>query len=155
MRTFTALTALFLAFFSAPLFASPELVVEGSSGTLVFDFEELEAFPQTTVVTASPYFDGKEEFSGPTLKRVVERFGLSGETTLTMHALNDYKVGGSVEQLMDLDAIIATRRDSKKMSVRNRGPFWVILPLSDRPELDVEEVHRFMVWQLSRISLEN
>ncbi|MGP9833543.1 hypothetical protein [Marinobacter sp. NSM] len=40
------------------------------------------------------------------------------------------------------------------MSIRDRGPFWVMLPLSTRPELDEELYHRLMVWQLSEIILE-
>ena len=40
------------------------------------------------------------------------------------------------------------------MSVRDRGPFWIMLPLSERPELDDPLYHRFMVWQLSGIELE-
>jgi len=94
------------------------------------------------------------QFSGPTLARVLETFGVSEQSQITLAALNDYKVTGSFEELLALDAIIATRRDTKTMSVRDRGPFWVILPLSQRPELDEEAFHRYMVWQLSGIELE-
>ena len=53
-----------------------------------------------------------------------------------------------------MDPIVATRMDSQPMSVRDRGPFWLMLPLSDRPELDEQEFHRFMIWQLEAIILD-
>lgn len=142
-----------LMIISAPTLAAPKLHIQSGDQSLTLDRSELEAFPQTTVTTKSPYFDGEVEFSGPTLKRIVENFGLTGETQLTFRALNDYQVRGNVKEVMNLSAIIATRMNSKPMSVRDRGPFWVILPLSDRPELDDENYHRYMIWQLNEIQL--
>lgn len=155
MRYFCILLALGLNFFSALIFASPKLVIASGTDIVVFDREELEAFPQTTIVTQSPFFDGEVRFTGPTVKRIIDSFELSGNTQIKLHALNDYSVTASVKEILSLDAIIATRQDSKIMSVRNRGPFWVMLPLSNRPELDHENYHRFMIWQLSRITLES
>ncbi|MBY6072020.1 hypothetical protein KUV35_11975 [Marinobacter salsuginis] len=140
--------------FPAHVLAAPKLTITSGASTLVLDRNELESFPQTTFSTTSPYFDGEVQFSGPTLERVLETFGVSGQSQITLTALNNYKVTGSLEELLSLDAIIATRRESKTMSVRDRGPFWVILPLSERPELDTEDFHRYMVWQLSGIELE-
>ncbi|GAA0846241.1 molybdopterin-dependent oxidoreductase [Marinobacter szutsaonensis] len=146
--------ALFLATFLPVIAqAAPELVVRSGSKVLVLDRDELETFPQTTVTTSSPYYDGTVEFTGPTLKRVLDTFGLGDQTQLTFRALNDYQVKGTLAELLDLDAIIATRMDGRSMSVRNRGPFWIILPLSERPELDHGDYHRFMVWQLDQIEL--
>lgn len=153
LRRLPLIFILFTFVFSAQAIAAPKLTITSDADTLVLDRNELESFPQTTFSTISPYFDGEVQFSGPTLSRVLETFGVSGETQITLTALNDYKVTGSLEELLSLDAIIATRRDAKTMSVRDRGPFWVILPLSQRPELDEEDFHRYMVWQLSDIEL--
>lgn len=119
----------------------------------MLDRKELEALPQTTIRTVSPYFVGKTEFSGPTLQHVVEHFGASGATNITLTALNDYSVAGGFDEVLSMDAVVATRRNGDTMTVRQRGPFWVILPLSDRPDLDNQSYHQFMVWQLNRIEL--
>ncbi len=133
--------------------AAPELVVKSGTKVLVLDREEMEAFPQTTVITSSPYYDGAKEFTGPTLKRVLDAFGLSDQTRITFQALNDYRVHGTLAEVLALDAIVATRMEGRTMSIRNRGPFWIMLPLSDRPELDHGDYHQYMVWQLDRIEL--
>ena len=153
MRRLSLLLTLAIAVFSSSLMASPQITVSNGSESRVFDRNELEAFPQTTIITTSPYFDGEVEFSGPTLARLVETLGLSGHSKIVLKALNNYEVGADLEELLSLDAIVATRRESKTMSVRDRGPFWIMLPLSERPELNKEDYHRFMVWQLSGIEL--
>ncbi|MDV3504208.1 hypothetical protein [Marinobacter sp. M-5] len=146
----------FVATVSSSLLASAnDLKIADGAELIVLDRSELEAFPQSTVVTFSPYFDGDETFSGPTLTRVLEPFDVSGERNVTLKALNDYTVTGPLREILGLDAIVATRRNGKVMSVRDRGPFWIILPLSTRPELDDENFHRYMVWQLNGIELSN
>ena len=133
--------------------AAPNLAVTSGENTLALDRTELEAFPQTRIVTTSPYFEGTAEFTGPSLRRVLEFFSLEKESRVVFRALNDYEVDGNIQELLEMDAIIATRMDGKPMSVRDRGPFWIILPLSDRPELDDQAFHRFMIWQLEGITL--
>lgn len=153
MRRLPLIFLLIIFAFSSNALAAPKLTITSEANTLVLDRNELESFPQSSFSTSSPYFDGEVGFSGPTLERVLEAFGVNGQAQITLTALNNYKVTGSLEELLSLDAIIATRRESKTMSVRDRGPFWVILPLSERPELNNEDFHRYMVWQLSGIEL--
>jgi len=134
--------------------ASSELTIRSGNSDLTFDRQELEAFPQNVIFTHSPYFAGQRQFSGPTLERLISAFGLTGEDTISLEALNGYKASGSIAEILTLNPIVATRMNNKPMSVRDRGPYWVILPLSDRPELDNEDFHRLMVWQLREIRLE-
>ncbi|RBP75570.1 molybdopterin-dependent oxidoreductase [Marinobacter nauticus] len=129
------------------------LEITDGKETLVLDRALLESFPQSVIETTSPYYDGTAEFSGPTLARVIEHFGSTGASAVTLVALNGYKVSGSMKELMSLDAIVSTRQNGEPMSIRQRGPYWIMLPLSERPELDSEDFHRYMVWQLNRIEL--
>lgn len=154
MRRVLLIAAVVFSLMSGQVLAAPELTVTNGDRTLVLERTELEeTLPQTLIETTSPYHDGMAEFSGPALKAVVEHLGVSGETEITLAALNDYRVTGSLEEMLAMDAIVATRRNGKVMSVRERGPFWIMLPLSERSELDNPDYHRFMVWQLSRIEL--
>lgn len=154
MKTLIIATTLILSSLSATAIGAPALEIRSGNQKQTLEREELEAFPQTTIITKTPYFDGDITYSGPTLKHVIENFGLSGETQITFRALNDYQVSGNLEEVLELDAIITTRINANPLSIRERGPFWIILPLSDRPELDSENHHRFMVWQLQQIYLE-
>lgn len=137
-----------------PLQAALTLQIVSGDKVLVLDRDELETFPQTTIVTETPFYEGLKSFTGPALNRVLNSFGLDDQSQLTLRALNDYEYTGSLEEIMALGAIIATRDDGLPMSVRDRGPFWIMLPLTDRPELNTPEMHRYMVWQLSVIELQ-
>lgn len=117
---------------------------------------ELDAMAQQTVDTATPYSHGEVRFSGPLLEDVLEKVmddEIEQGTPITLTALNDYTVHTTVDVLSKADAIIATRKDGIRLSIRDRGPFWLILPLSDRPELDNENYHRLLVWHLHQIRI--
>jgi len=155
VKTFpNILTAFAFLIFATTAQAGPSLTVTNGSQSLVLDRAELETFPQTRIETINPYFDGVAEFTGPSLSRILEPFDVSDDTRIVLRALNDYRVDGTLGELLAMDPIVATRMDSEPMSVRDRGPFWLMLPLSDRPELNEQEFHRFMIWQLEAISLD-
>jgi hypothetical protein len=40
------------------------------------------------------------------------------------------------------------------MPVRDKGPLWVIYPLDDHPEIDGQETHAKMIWQVRRLDVE-
>ncbi len=153
MRIVVFLLFSLMGIVASPLQAAPALEIISGDSVLVLDRDELETFPQTTIVTETPFYEGLRTFTGPSLNRVLEAFRPQGEQELTLKALNDYEFTGTLAEILSLGAIVATRADSRPMSVRDRGPFWIMLPLSDRPELNIPEMHRYMVWQLSSIEL--
>lgn len=119
---------------------------------------ELDAMAQQTVDTTSPDSHGKVRFSGPLLEDVLKQEvggDLEKSTPITLTALNDYVAHTTVGVLSVAEAIVATRRNGVRLSIRDRGPFRLILPLSDRPELDNEDYHRLLVWHLSHITIGN
>lgn len=133
-----------------------EIVHSDSDRRFVISHTDLDALPQHSVATVSPYFEVQMRFSGPLLDDVL--IHLTGEKPerkdpITLTALNDYFVETTLDVLSEADAIIATRKDGIRLSIRDRGPYWLMLPLSDRPELDNEQYHRLLVWQLSRIKI--
>ena len=158
LRTLLAMVLLV----SAPVYAnsviSLEVVPGDSSQVVVVSHFELDELPQHSVTTASPYFEGQIRFSGPLLEDVLVQLidkEFESQDPVTLRALNDYFVETTFGVLSDAKAIIATRKEGTRLSIRDRGPFWIMLPLSDRPELDSEQYHRLLVWQLSRIELGN
>ena len=119
-----------------------------------FDMAMLEALPQVTMVTHTPW-DGSVvvTFKGPLIRDILAAAGASGEKA-TVTALNDYKVLIPAVDFTKDGVILATRRNGQPMAVRNKGPLWVIYPLSDKPSLDTYETHTKMAWQVKAIDLE-
>ena len=71
-----------------------------------------------------------------------------------MVALNDFAAELPASDAYDYEVILAVLRDGEAMSVREKGPIWVIYPMDDHPELQDEAYNDRLVWQLKEISVE-
>jgi len=124
-----------------------------ADGHALFDMEMLKAMPVATVRTATPWFDGVHELTGVRLADLLKQVEASNGTIHAI-ALNDYMVEiPSADATLD-GVIIAYALDGQSMPVRDKGPLWVIYPLSDRPELNTPEVQSKMIWQLKAMDIQ-
>ncbi len=121
-------------------------------GTAYFDLERLDALAQTTVKTITPWTEAEESFQGVRLDQLLTALGAQG-TQLEAVALNDYSTRFTTQALLQYPVILATRKEGQLMRVRDKGPIWIIYPLSDYPALRKEEHHHAMVWQLKALSV--
>ena len=86
------------------------------------------------------------------VSRLLDALGAAG-TELRTFALNDYAVTIPIAELRAYPVLLALDRDGQPLSVRERGPLWVIYPWSQHPELD-DRVHRQRsIWQLRAIEV--
>lgn len=111
---------------------------------------ELEALPQAEIVTRTPWTDGRVRFTGVPLAALVERVGANGDT-LRARALNDYAVTIPLADAARHGVLVATRMDGAAMPVRRFGPYWIVYPLSAKPEIATAQTQAKMIWQLSRL----
>ena len=152
------LGAFFLCFSSVAGAQAPEVDLQISkiSTELVqsWSLGEVDALSQQRATTHSPFFPGTETFSGPLLADLLAA-ALGAEpkesTPIKLVALNDYSIQTTFGKLKHAEAIVATRKNDLPMSIRDRGPFWIIFPLTKRPDLENEDFYRLMIWQLSDI----
>ncbi len=59
--------------------------------------------------------------------------------------------GDPAEDVEKYPVLLAIEEDGKALTLRNKGPIWVIYPLSDHPELNIEQYHSLMVWQVLKL----
>ena len=133
------------------LTVSGSIAQTNSSDTAEFDYDMIAALPAHVVVTSTPWTDGRIEFTGAALADLLDSVGAQG-TVLNAVALNGYVVDIPVSDAKDTGAIIAYLRDGKRMSVRNKGPLWVIYPfdsLTDNQELYLNRA----IWQLMHLEV--
>lgn len=122
----------------------------GGAGVVHYTAADLAAMPQGELVTATPWTQGKHSYRGVLLKTLADTLGLRANR-FKVSAINDY---WTLLPGTDLDAypvLLATEQDGKVLTLRNKGPVWLVYPLSDHPELDREQYHSQMVWQVNRI----
>lgn len=121
-------------------------------GKLVLDAKAFESLQFETVKTATPWTEGVMTFEGVSLKTLLD---LAGVTAGNIHAvaLNDYAVDVPVADAENPHVIIAYKMNGEKMRVRDKGPLWLIYPLSDEPALANEATHSKMIWQIKELSI--
>ena len=148
------------AIFVAALLALPTLgaaqtilTVSTPEQSVTYTLEELLALPQTTVVTKNDYVDTAATFQGPRLHAVLKPLNVGPDATLKMVALNDFSSNVPAVDAFDYDVILAVLRDGEPMSVRDKGPIWVIYPMDDHAELRNDSFNGRLVWQLKTIAI--
>lgn len=134
--------------------ADAVLTVIGPGGSLAvtFDMAALDALPQGTITTTTPWYDGPRTFTGPLLRAVLQQAKVAG-AVLRISALNDYSVEIPVEDLDLYGVVLATRIDGKPLSVRDKGPLFVIYPFDSRTDLKQEKFYSRAIWQVVRIAV--
>lgn len=105
---------------------------------------------QVTFRTSTIWTDGEVSFSGVPLKALLASIDADG-TAVEMVALNDYKVVMPLADLEDNAPIIATRLDGKTMSVRDKGPYWIVFPYDQDPKYQTETIYSYSIWQLNQL----
>ena len=122
-------------------------------GAAVFDMAMLAALPQRTTITTSPWYDGKQTFAGPLGWALLNQVGATG-TTLKVTALNDYVSEIPVGDFKDYKVILATSLNGEPMSVRDKGPIFIIYPFDEEPSLNNETYYGRSAWQVKSIEVE-
>jgi len=119
-----------------------------------FTATEFAELPQQTIETANEFVDGVNSFNGPLVRDVLELLGKPAGEMVKMTAVNDYQVVIPLEELLTYDVILATHMNGVPLSRRDKGPIWVIYPMSDNPELRSAEFNSKLIWQLSQVEFE-
>jgi hypothetical protein len=115
-----------------------------------FDRATLEGLGRRELTTWTPWTDGEPEFEGVLARRLMSALDARGSEVLCA-ALNDYKSTIPLEDFDSYDVLLATRMNGTPLTVRDKGPVWIVYPWSDHPELDDEVTRRKSVWQLNHL----
>jgi len=119
---------------------------------VTFDIPTLEHLGLIRFTTPTAWTDGLVTFEGVLLSRLLEVLAVPGDVTeLAMTALNDYQVAIPAADVRTWPVIIALKRDGQYMSVRNKGPLWVVYPRHAFPELEQAKHNSKWIWQLKEI----
>jgi hypothetical protein len=118
-----------------------------------FDIAMLERLPQHRIVTNTPWYNGPRTFAGPLLRDVLASVGATKGERARLVALNDYHVEMPLDDARRHDVIVAHQLDGKPMSVREKGPLFVMYPFDREPSLRSSQFFSRCVWQLKAIEL--
>ena len=121
-------------------------------GRADFDLAMLQRLPQRSITTHTPWYGASHSFSGPLLRDVLAAAGAKGSTAKLV-ALNDYRVEVPLDDVQRYDVVLAHLLDGKPMSVREKGPLFVMYPFDSQPQLRNAVYFSRCIWQLRSIEL--
>ena len=132
-------------------------VIKGERGEIV-------QFPVTDSVVAKvgtvsfmamvPGMDDKlHSVTGPLMRDLLKAAGVEGKTASGV-ALDKYEVDIPTSDFETYDVIAAIKVDGKALTVRQKGPAWIVYPSVDHPELQKNPVYEDRsIWQLKELSI--
>lgn len=125
----------------------------GPDGTALFDRAMLDDLAGREATMETPWTKGRVAFKGPLGRAILQAVGADGDTVKVV-ALNDYAALLPVSDFTDHDAILATSMNGKPMSVRDKGPVFVVYPFDKEPSLYNETYFGRSVWQVKAIAVQ-
>ncbi|NMM45618.1 molybdopterin-dependent oxidoreductase [Rhodospirillaceae bacterium KN72] len=124
-----------------------------NAGQAMFDLDMLKSIAPTTITTNTPWTEGNVTFQGVPITALLHAVGAKGKT-LTITALNDYAATTEASLLTDAHAILAYEMNGERLSIRDKGPLWVIFPFNTDEALRTETYWSVSVWQVKSITIE-
>lgn len=118
-----------------------------------FDMAMLEALPQKTFTTKTPWDRQTMKFTGPLLRDVLAAAKAKG-TTLHAIAVNDYKTSIPTSDADQFDMVLAHRMNGQPIPTRTKGPLFIVYPYDSKPELKSTVYKDRSAWQLKEITVD-
>lgn len=126
--------------------------VTNTDGAAALDLAMLEEMGGAEIETTTIWTEGLQTFEGVPLGVLIERLQIEGET-LSAVAINDYAVEIPTSDAVEGGPIIAYKMNGNVMSVRDKGPLWVIYPYDSDPAYQTEVIYSRSIWQLDRLAV--
>lgn len=138
---------------SGPTILTISGAMDASEGdTVSFDLDAMSQIGATTFTTTTIWTDGAQTFTGVPLIELIATVGGNG-TTARATAINDYAVEIDLNDSSTKGAIVAYHLNGEPMSVRDKGPLWVVYPYDSDPSFRSEVVYARSIWQLDRVEI--
>lgn len=118
-----------------------------------FDLEMLMALESQTIETTTIWTEGKQSFTGVRLGDLMAAIGAS-EGAIKATAINDYSVDIPFDDASEMTALVAYHRNGESMSVRDKGPLWIVYNYDSDARFQSEVYYSRSIWQLNRIEVQ-
>jgi len=164
-KVFQAFALVFVALLAAPpltaqgvppasgsvvLTVTGNVAVTNTQGAAELDIDALQLLGTRTIETTTIWTEGVQRFEGVPLDVLVSALGLTGQT-LRATAINDYAVDIPMTDATPEGAIVAFRLNEEPMSLRDKGPLWIIYPYDSKADFRTEVVYSRSIWQRDRL----
>lgn len=130
----------------------PILTIQMGDDLIELDRAGLATLPQTQIETTTIWTEGDQTFDGVRVTSLLDALGVD-DGTLTLIAANLYQIEIPVDHFTDDGAILAMDRNGKPMSLRDKGPLWLVYDYDADEKFRTEVIYSNSIWQLERIEI--
>jgi hypothetical protein len=123
-----------------------------SGGEVTLTRDEIAKLPQRTLTEQPTSFPEPIKFKGPSLSDVLALAGATGGN-ITLTAADDYKVDISADEIKTFNPILAIEKDGVRMAPDDFGPYFVMWPFKENPEIDNETFQAKAIWSVVKIEV--
>jgi len=134
------------------LTVSGDIEQTNAPGRAEFDRDMLEGLGKTSFITGSEVSDKPQLFEGVLLSAVLKRIGAQGKM-MRASALNDYEITIPLADLK-FEPLLAMTVDGKMLTIRDKGPLWIVYPRDAHEVLHDVQYYARSVWQLNKLHIE-
>ncbi|WP_241559684.1 hypothetical protein [Hydrogenophaga sp. NH-16] len=135
------------------LVISGKIAAKNAGEVARFDMKMIEALPQHSFTTSTPWFDRPVKFTGPLLADVLAAVKASGSNVSAV-AINDYRITIPAADAAKFQVIVARLIDDKPIPVREKGPLFVVYPFDSSAELRTSTYYERSIWQLKALDIQ-
>lgn len=135
------------------LWVSGNIAESNSPDGVEFDTDMIKQL-EHGVITTHNHVEAKAlEYRGPKLTALLDYVGAKG-SSLKVIAWDDYVVSIPISDIKKYDVLLATHEDGIKMTIDGKGPFFIVFPFVDHPEIDRDLYYGLSVWQVRDLIVE-
>lgn len=130
------------------------LTIRQGEKVVEIPLSRIDTLPQIEYVAILPGLDDKPHRArGPLLKDVLELSGFSGKTLLAV-GFDRYEAEIPAGDMNDYRVLAAREVDGTVLTLRNKGPLWIVYPSEAHPHLQLNPIYEARsVWQLKEINV--
>jgi hypothetical protein len=128
------------------------LIGKVPNGQVTLSRDEIAKLPQRELSEQPTSFPEAMVFKGPSLSDVLKQAGATGGD-IALTAADDYKVDIRADEIAKYNPILAIEKDGVRMAADDFGPFFVMWPFKEKPEIDNEAFQAKAIWSVVKIEV--
>jgi hypothetical protein len=119
----------------------------------VFDLKMIEALPQHSFTTRTPWYSTPVKFTGPKLADVLAAVGAQGKDIQAV-AINNYQITIPMSDAQRYPVVMAWKINDEPIPVRAKGPLFIAFPYDDDAALRTAQYYERSIWQLKQLNIQ-
>ena len=112
-----------------------------------FNVAALERLAKNEIVTTTIWTEGVQTFEGVLLLDFLSHIGVTSGY-VEAYAANEYFVEIPVNDATLEAPLIAYKRNGEYMTLRDKGPLWIVFPYDSSEDYRTDEVFSQSIWQV-------